>query len=1018
MGGFPLMQMLFIHHSKHNIIYYFNKRDFMKKRLTLLFATLFLLIGTALAQKNVSGTVISSEDGLPVIGAAVKAAGSSVGTTTDLDGKFSFDLPVGETKVVISYVGMITQTLAASSGMNITLKPDSKNLEEVVVVGYGSAKKIGSLTGPVATVNSDKIKNAPSASVLDALQGQVAGLSVLSSSGVAGDNATSLSLHGIGSLGSSSTPLYVVDGIPTTSRSVMAMNPNDFKSVTILKDASSTSIYGSRAANGVIYITTKNGGFNSKATVTVRSQFGWNTLANKAFYEDFMSGDELYDFWKTSGLMSEAILNKRYDSNGYRYNTKWYEVFQQFNNPQTQNDITFEGGGDKVSYLSSVSQFHQKGTTIGNYYDRYTVRTNINARPKDWLRAGFNINLAYDKRQKNSSWGDSSASSNNPGGGLSYMLNPLFPSTDADGNALERYGFGFYNPEYIMSKRPDVYERYSVVGNTYVEIEPIKNLKIMSRIGTDLSYTRDNWLTYPSYIPANGNGARGKSTALQYSHTITNTIEYSFAINSIHHFTILGGQEGIKNNYDYYYALSTGQIVDGLMNLQNGKQANYSMKEEATASKFLSFFGRLNYNLKDRYFVDLSIRNDASSRFSANHRNATFWSVGFMWKLAKEKFMQPYKWVNDLNFKIDYGTQGNAAIGDYESLGLMTPGVNYNENGSLLYTQPQNAELTWETQKLFTVGFTGRLWNRFDFDISYYLRNTTDMLMLVPYAYTTGFSKLTSNVGSLRNSGIDIKLGVDIVRGKNYYVNAGAVFNYNKQTVTKLFGGKTRWEVANTGVAYVVGSPVMLYSPIYAGLNRETGAPMWYKAGANVDKTTKEETTEKFDAASLTQNTGKKRYAPINGGFNIAAGYKGFSLAADFAYVLGKYLTNNDAYFYDNAAQFLGFNQRKDVTDYWTVDNKDAKYPNWAKGYQMQFDTHLLENASFLRLKNFQLGYLFDQKLLGFQNVVQTVKLTFTARNLFTITGYKGLDPEINSNVVLGRVGNTKQFLFGVELTF
>ena len=982
-------------------------------------ACLFLSFGMAMAQAQVSGVVTSAEDGQPVIGASIKVVGTNTGTVTDVDGAFS--LPVQEgAKLQVSYIGLLSKTVKAGKNLKIVLESDSKTFDDVVVIGYGSARKIGTITGNIATVNSDKLKNAPSSSALDNLQGQVAGLNVLTSSGEAGDNAVSISLHGIGSLGASSAPLYVIDGIPSSSRTIMAMNPNDIKSVSVLKDASATSIYGSRAANGVIYITTKNGGYNSKASITYRTQVGWSTLANKSFYENMMSGDELYNFWLNSGLSTAAKLKAKYDDKGYRSNTEWYNIFQQFNNPQTQNDISIQGGGEKVSYLISASQFHQRGTAIGNYYDRYTFRTNIDAKPKTWLRTGVNINLSYDKRQRNSNWGNSDNTSNYTSGGLSYILNPLYPHIDpTTGAEYLKYPSGHINPQYMIDNNPDVYSRYGLIGNTYVELEPIKNLKIRSRVGTDLYFIRDNWMTYPSYISSNGSGKRAKSTTYSYAHTLTNTIEYSFDINEDNHITLLGGQEGVINNYDYYYASSSGQVVDGLLNLQNGKQSTYNMSENATTSKFLSFFGRADYNLKDRYFVDFTLRNDGSSRFGRNNRNATFWAAGLLWKIKNENFMKPYTWVNDFDVKVSYGTQGNASIGDYSSLGLMSTTTNYNENTALALSQPLNPSLTWEKQKLFTAGINGRLWNRFDFDISYYVRKTSNMLMDVPYPYTTGFSSVTSNVGELQNSGIDVRLGVDIVRTKDYFVNFSTTFNYNKMKVTSLFDGRNRWEVANTMVAYVVGSPVMYYLPLYAGVDPTDGAPMWYKAGDNKDVTTKSETTKDFQEAALTQNSGKKRFAPVNGGFSLNAGWKGFTLEADFSYVLGKYLVNNDAYFYENPNVIgTSYNQRKTVNDFWSEENPNAKFPKWSEGHTLQFDDHLLQNASFMRLKNLQIGYNFPKSILGWQNVINDVKVTFTGRNLFTVTSYEGIDPEVDSNLTYGVTGNSKQYLFGLEVTF
>lgn len=575
------------------------------------------------------------------------------------------------------------------------------------------------------------------------------------------------------------------------------------------------------------------------------------------------------------------------------------------------------------------------------------------------------------------------------------------------------------NPRYYMENNPAEKSRYGLTGNAYIELEPIRNLKIRSRVGTDLYFIRSNAYSYPSYSSNAGSGAKSKESTYAYSHTMTNTVEYSFDVAADHHFTVLAGHEGVASDYDYFYAQSTGQVVDGLMNLQYGQQSSYTLADSTTTSKFLSFFGRVAYNLKDRYFIDFTLRNDGCSRFGRDNRNATFWAAGALWKVGNEEFMKSYTWINALDFKLSYGTQGNASIGDYSSLGLVSATTRLNDGTSLVYRQPANNALTWEKQKLLTIGVSGRLWNRFDFDISYYLRRTSDMLMSVPYPYTTGFSSMYSNVGELQNTGIDIRLGVDIVRTADWFVNLSTTFNYNRMKVLELFDGRSRWEIADALTAYVVGSPVTYYMPLYAGVDPTDGAPMWYKIGDNVDVTTRRETTKDFNDATLAQNTGKKRYAPVNGGFSINAGWKGLTLRADFSYVLGKYLINNDAYFYDNPNVVgTSYNQRKSVNDFWTAENPDAKYPNWVEGYVLQFDDHLLENASFMRLKNLQIGYSLPESLLSRQNVVRGVKFTLTGRNMFTVTKYEGIDPEVDTNLVYGVTGNSKQYLFGLEVTF
>ena len=971
--------------------------------------------------RKVSGTVTDATTGEGVPAATVMIQGTHSGTSTDNEGQYSISVQVGAV-LEFSSIGYVTASVKVgdSDVINVKLEEDKTLLDDAVVVGYGSARKVSSIVGSVATVKSDIVRNAPSASALDQLQGQVAGLSVLSYSGVAGDNSVSMTLHGVGSLTSSTTPLYVIDGIPSSSRSVMAMNPNDIQSISVLKDASATSIYGSRAANGVIYISTKSGSYDEKATVTVRSQWGMSTLASLHLYKNMMTGDELRDFWIRSGIHTADWVQRNFTDKGFTANTKWYKEFMDLYNPQSQNDVTIEGGGRKVAYMVGLSQYYQKGFTPGNYYHRYTIRNNVQAHPVEWLKVGSNFNFSYDKTQQNPNWGSAqNGMSNYTSGGLSYLLNPLYPNTKNDEGNWYTY-LNMPTPKYYMDNHEDKYDRFGVNGNMYVEIEPIRNLKIVSRAGVDGYIRLNDWQTKPSYTSAHGGTATaGKSSQYEYSATITNTIEYSFTVADDHNASILVGQEGVDNDYKYFYAQSQGQTDDRQMLLQHGTSSSRSISESNTQSRFLSFFAHGSYDYAHKYYLDATVRNDAVSRFGSEKRNAQFWSAGARWTVSKEDFLQDAHWINTLDLKVSYGTQGNASIGDYPSLGLVSNSGYYHDVSARYVSQPANDELTWENQALFTVGLSGRLFDRLDFDVSYYYRKTTDMLMDVPQPYTAGFTSVTQNVGSMRNSGIDVTLGVDIYRSKDAYVRFNTTFNYNSQKILSLFDNRDRWVIANTMVAYVVDSPIMFYLPIYAGVDDETGAPTWYVPGDDVDETTKEETTTTFDSDALEQNSGKKRYAPINGGFSLSGGWKNLSIQADFSYVLGKYLVTNDGYFYQNPVQFSNFNTIKSVSDFWTPDHTDAEYPDWSQGYIMQFDTHLLEDASFLRLKNLQIGYNLPKKWLGWSgNVLKGVKFTFTGRNLLTFTKYSGIDPEINSNLTYGVAGNSKQFLGGVEITF
>ena len=993
----------------------------MRKIKLFLTALAVMITSVAFAQKlTVTGNVTDASTGEPVPFASVHEKGTMNGVNTDVNGHYSISVSK-DGILVFSSVGYNTVEIPVDgkAKINCDLPVDTETLESAVAVGYGSAKKVGTMVGSVTTVKSDALKNAPSSSALDALQGQVAGLAVMTTGGVAGDNNVSMQLHGMGSLGSSTAPLYIIDGVQASSGAVMAMNPNDIASISILKDASATSIYGSRAANGVVYVTTKAGAYNNRATVTVRSQAGISTLADFTLYDNMMSGPELKDFLVKSGIMSPQQIYQKYTSKGWDADTKWYNYFQQFNNPQFQNDISVEGGGEKVAYMLGASQFHQRGTAFGNFYDRYTVRSNVQGRPKDWLKMGMNLSFSMEQTAGAGFWGGSGSTSNNPNGGLSYTKNPLIPALDENGNVPEvMWADGAYNTKYLIQQQPKQTNSYNLLGSFNVEIEPFKNFKIASRAGIDGYFTNYNYTLMPSAQFAGGSGSRSRQYGMSYAATITNTLEYSFSIADAHHFTLLAGHEGVANYSESLSAESDGLSDDRLTNLQNGQKDTYAMSESMSQSRFLSYFGRFEYSILDKYYFDASVRNDACSRFGVDNRNATFWAVGGMWKIKAEDFMFGASAVNDLNLKVSYGTQGNASIGNYQHLGLISSSSKYMDTESKVLAQPSNPGLTWEQQALFTVGVNGRFFDMLDVNVEFYNRTTTDMLMDVPYNYTTGFSSLKANVGSLSNMGVDLMLGLDILRGRDYYLRASTTFNYNAEKVTALFNGLDRWEMTGYGLAYVVGKPVMFYAPIYAGIDPADGAPMWYLPGENVDETTMNETTKKFDEAGLTQNTGKRYTPPIYGGFSIGGGWRGISVQADFSYVLGKTLINNDAYFYGNPNAFAEQNYHKAVADFWTPENTDAQYPDWSKGYIMQSDTHMYENANFLRLKNLQVAYALPKKLLAGQNVLNGLKVTFTGRNLLTATKYSGIDPEVAGNLTLGRLGNSKQYLFGLELTF
>ena len=976
----------------------------------------------------VKGTV-TDQNGDPIIGVYVLLQGSTQGTSTDVDGNYVINAPANGT-LVFSLVGMkdVVMPINNKAQINVVMEEDAMLLDDVVVVGYGSARKVGTTVGSITKVSSKSIEGRPQSSALESLQGAVPGLQVYTSAGDPGTQQ-SIRLHGIGSLSASNSPLYILDGVAVDSRTILAMNPNDIESMNVLKDASATSIYGSRAANGVIYVTTKRGS-TGNANIKVRGQYGVSSMADKSFHNAMMSTDQLFSFWEETGLRSTAQIESLKKSlvaagitqaDGSLNNFRWIDYMQQDNRPSWQADLSISGGAKSTTYYVSAGAYDEQGTAPGSYFKRYTVRSNTDSRVNDWMKFGTNVQLTLDKRQRNSQYGGTS-NSNSTGGGLSFLRQPYFSPYDKDGNEPDiTPGLNSANPKYYMDTHADEYKRYGINLNAFVELEPIKNLKIRSVAGLDEGLTRNSWKYLPSYLDKN-NGTRGESTEESLGLSITNTIEYSFNLNEKHDINVLVGQEGIKNTYDYFYAQSTGQTDDRLLHLNNGLQSTYAMSSEDSEYQFLSYFARADYSFDNRVFVDASVRNDASSRFSKNHKNATFWAVGAMWNLKNEEFLKNTSWLNTLQLKVSYGTQGNAGIGNYASLATVGETTKYNGAAGWVLANAGNADLTWETQSKLTVAVNTRLFDRLNVGVEYYKRQTKDMLMSVPVPYTTGYSSVQSNTGTLENNGVDVTLGYDILKGKDYYLGVNFNFNYNSEKITELFDGRKRWEIANTGVCYVVGEPIMFYYPIFAGINPENGKQQWYLPGEDIDKTTMDpnRVTENFNSAALTQNTGIRRYAPISGGFNINGTWRGFGISADFSYVLGKNLISNDRYFSENPANFVGYNTSSNVLDYWKKPGDIVSYPDWSKQPVMQFDTHLVEKASFMRLKNLTLSYTLPQKYVKNSNVLKGARVYLTGRNIWTVKdkSFKGTDPEIDSNLTYGKVVNTKQFQVGLEFTF
>ncbi|RPE00133.1 TonB-dependent receptor [Aureibaculum marinum] len=978
------------------------------------FLTLLLALAVQLTfaqQKTISGTVTDETGPLP--GVTILIKGTAIGTETDFDGNYSISANTGDV-LVFSFVGMKTVEKKVGNATTINLIMESDNLlEEVVVVGYGAGKKLGSIVGSVVQVSSESIKEKPSANVLDALQGKVPGLQIFSSSGE--PSATqSIRLHGVGSLGSSSTPLFVIDGIPVSDGSLVSLNSNDFESVTVLKDASATSIYGSRAANGVVYITTKKGKRNQEATITISSQYGVSNMANTDFFESVMNRDEFLDFMEGAGYYDAGTID--YINTTFPdTDTKWWETYYKKNQPTLQMDVSVNGGGEKTSYYVSGGFYDQQGLAYQSDFKRYTLRSNIDTKVSDWFQMGLNVGLGYDDRQSNPS------GSNSTNRGLALLAQPFYSPVDEDGNPYMDGtipGWGRYHPAYREKVYPANYSRLNITPSGYIQINPIKNVTFKSQMGIEFYDVRESSQRLPSFVGSLGNGSAYEDFERNITQTITNTLEYSFNINDIHDFTVLAGQEYVKNEYENFSASSNGHNDDRLLLLSAGPD-NRDVSQYKSEYVFNSYFGRFDYSFDNKYFLDVTVRRDGSSRFGENNKYANFWSAGLMWRLKSENFLKDVSWLDNLNLKVSTGTSGNAAIGNYNS--LATVGTNqYNTSTGWNISAPGNTDLSWENQRKTTFAVNTSFFDRVRLDVEYYIRTTEDMLVSVPYPYTSGFANITSNVGSLENKGIDVALDFDIVKGSDYYVTPYVSLNYNENKVTELFQGRDYWIIPNTGVAWAVGKPVSLFYPVFSHIDSQTGVPYWYVPNADPDKVVEpnfdpNNVTSDFNTAALQQSTGKDRYPPLNGGFGLSAGYKGFFLTADFAFSQGKYLINNDRYFFENPTVFTGFNTSKRSADYWQNPGDETLFPSL--DYQFtQFDSRLIEDASFVRLKTLQFGYNVPEKFLKNQSFLKSLRLYVIGRNLLTWTEYLGPDPEVDSNLALGTNPNTKQVSFGVEI--
>ena len=979
------------------------------------------------------GTVVDAANDEPLIGATIMPIGGGRGVATDVDGKFTISVPANVKQVKVSYVGMASQTIALSDHMVVRLHSTAAELDDVVVLGYGSAKKLGSVVGSVAVVGEKALENIPTATFVDALQGQVAGLNIYSNSGDPSSTDNAIRIRGVNSLNAGNTPLFILDGAPVSSSIFTTLNPNDIKSITVLKDAASVAIYGSRAANGVIVITSKKGAFGEKANVTLRANVGWSQMVQDNV--DMMNSQQYIEFRDKIGSPVRQEIRDIVDK--YGISTDWRkEMFK--NNALTYSvDAAISGGGESVNYYLSLNHYDADGIITMSGMRRETLRATINSKVCDWLRVGLQANLGYTKYGTNSQVSDSGIYIANPMvfARMAFPYDSPYYYTIGDegqiqygDRAMTMHYFGYNSPEWIYEINKLNRTNVTANLNLYEQITPVKGLILKAQQAVNaFDYRLDNkWLPYETFETPMGDivgdepnvgdintGQNRQSFQRYYAWTFTNTAEYNITVNDLHDITVLLGEESIINKSDSFYATSTGFTDSRMMLLNQGTDVQISgLGQSADRETFNSIFLKGNYAFDNRYFFEATYRRDGSSKFAPGHRWSNFFSVGGMWNAKNEKFLQPVEWLNELQLRVSYGSTGNSSIPNYAyfgTVGSYVPGYGTGANTTATgLGGPSNPDLTWETVYAFDAALRFKVFNILTAEVDFYKKTTKDMLMSIPWSYTTGFDANYGNIGTMTNTGVDVNVTADVIKTKDWYWGLRCNFNYNKNKITELFAGRDSYTIPNTGLRYEVGhSAGEFYTVRYVGVDPRDGKQMWLDKNDNITKVYNEEENSVM--------TGQSQYAPWTGGFGTTLSWKGITLMCDFNWAAKKYMTNNDAFFLQNAAQGHQQNQDVKMLDVWTKPGDVTMYPNATE--TTQFDSRFIEDASFLRLKNLTLQYAFPKNIVNAMRLSNLV-LHFTGRNLLTVTDFTGYDPEPQTNVYKFAYPNTRQYEFGLEVSF
>ncbi len=993
----------------------------MVRKFTLSLALLLSVALGAIAQnRQVSGSV-SDSAGSPIIGASVVVEGTTTGVSTDANGAFVITSPVDGT-ISVSYIGFETQlvSVAGKTSVDVILKEDATALEEVVIVAYGAVSR-QAMTGSVSVVEAENIGEVPVTSVDKMLAGKMAGVTVTTISGQPGA-ASEIRIRGTSSINASSEPLWVVDGIPVSSgdqsmftntgNAIASINPNDIESITVLKDAAATSIYGSRAANGVILVTTKSGSAG-KTQFTARAKIGVSSLANDNNY-DVMTSSELLDYQRT------AAINAGYDPDDptsayYRpYSlltgdqTNWMDEFTRLGKLQ-EYEINASGGTDKGKFFASVNYHNTEGVFYGIDYSKITARVNSDYQLTKALSIGTRINLGY------------SESNDVPMQSL-YYSNPAFagqtilpwtPAYDDEGN----YNLNISENSYTNPRATAEYDRqyekqYKTQSTMFLQWNPIKGLTFKTNNSVEGTFGDGE-----RYWSPNAEYGGGDTGTLQLSNTrymtltTSNTAQYSTIFDSVHSFRALVGQEAQHYSmmYDYSYSPS---VSDEMPYPNTGASSDSEVEYYESTETLLSYFSMVDYSYDSKYYLQGSLRYDGSSLFGANNRWGLFWSLGASWNMHNEEFLKDVDWLDELKVRASYGVNGNNAISAYQSYGLYSSTA-YAGSVGMLPSSASNDNLSWEKNYTWNAGFDFRVLGFLNGTIDVYDRTTEDMLLDKSVPQTSGFSSNFMNVGSLSNKGLEISLDADIISKKDFSWNAGFNIAFNKSEILDLGDVDEMSYSEDSRLIHTVGkSFYTFYLKDYYGVNPSNGEALWVA-----------------EDGTLTNSYSDARYvyagspeADFTGGFNTTLNYKNFSLSAYFEFKYGNEILVVENRYLSADGNQMSMNQSTSALDYWENPGDTGVNPiplagNSSNSYAMD-STRWLEDGSYLRVKDITLSYSVPSSVLE-KLSLGGARVYVSALNIFTFHDTNLYDPERGTTGMgYGIYPVTKTVVGGLELTF